>query len=244
MATRPIVPRVDGEGTIGTTLKKWGNGAFKALVLATGAIINKFSIDGTLVSNSDAEVPTVKAVKTYVDTEISDLVIGPATNHNNYVPQWNGANARTLKDGLSVVTTIGETGSDSSVPTEQAVREALASVTVASPSFTTSEAVTAYRVIAVISDLAVHADALQSARVKAVVGIAKNSAAQSELVEVQNTGIMTNQGWMFQANEEVYLASDGTMSQAVSDEWHIVSIGTAVSEHSIFIQIGKPIFIE
>jgi hypothetical protein len=29
-------------------------------------------------------------------------VIGPATNTANYVPQWNGANSKTLKDGLAV----------------------------------------------------------------------------------------------------------------------------------------------
>jgi hypothetical protein len=73
VATRPIVPRIDGEGTVGTTLKKWGSGAFKSLVLATGAIIGKFTIDGTLESNSDEEVPTVQAVKTYVDTAIESF---------------------------------------------------------------------------------------------------------------------------------------------------------------------------
>lgn len=35
--------------------------------LATGAIVNKFSIDGTFAGNSDSSVPTEKAVRTYVD---------------------------------------------------------------------------------------------------------------------------------------------------------------------------------
>ena len=59
--------------------------------------------------------------------EVGD-VIGPSTNSDGYIPQWDGTNTKTLKNGLSVVTTVGETGSDSAIPTEQAVREALAGV--------------------------------------------------------------------------------------------------------------------
>lgn len=44
-----------------------------SLTLATGASINEFSTDGTLVGNADTVVPTEQAVKTYVDTEIADL---------------------------------------------------------------------------------------------------------------------------------------------------------------------------
>lgn len=39
------------------------------LTLLNGTGINEFSIDGTLVGNSDDAVPTEKAVKTYVDTQ-------------------------------------------------------------------------------------------------------------------------------------------------------------------------------
>lgn len=53
-------------------------------------------------------------------------VIGPATNTDGNIPQWNGVNSKTLKDGLGLVTTVGSPGSDSSVPSEQAVREAIA----------------------------------------------------------------------------------------------------------------------
>jgi hypothetical protein len=44
-----------------------------ALGFAQGATINEFSIDGTLAGNSDGVVPTEKAIKTYVDTEIGSL---------------------------------------------------------------------------------------------------------------------------------------------------------------------------
>jgi hypothetical protein len=30
------------------------------------------------------------------------LTIAPATNTADYIPQWNGANSKTLKDGLPV----------------------------------------------------------------------------------------------------------------------------------------------
>lgn len=52
-------------------------------------------------------------------------VLGPASNTDGYVPQWNGADSKLLKNGLSVVTTVGATGADTALPTEQAVREAL-----------------------------------------------------------------------------------------------------------------------
>jgi len=41
-----------------------------------GATINEFSTDGTFADNSDEAVPTEKATKTYVDTEISNAVAG------------------------------------------------------------------------------------------------------------------------------------------------------------------------
>jgi len=41
--------------------------------LKTGTSVSEFSIDGTLAGNSDTAIPTEKAVKTYVDTEISSV---------------------------------------------------------------------------------------------------------------------------------------------------------------------------
>jgi hypothetical protein len=58
----------------------------------------------------------------------SSYVTSPATNTANNIPQWNGANSGTLKDGLLLVTTVGATGADTSIPTEQAVREAITGI--------------------------------------------------------------------------------------------------------------------
>lgn len=49
----------------------------RALKFASGATITEASIDGTLAGNSDAAVPTEKAVKTYVDTAVGGGVLGP-----------------------------------------------------------------------------------------------------------------------------------------------------------------------
>lgn len=53
-------------------------------------------------------------------------VIGPATNTDSYIPQWNGANSKTLKNGVSLTTSISDPGVDTKVPTEKAVVDALA----------------------------------------------------------------------------------------------------------------------
>ena len=52
-----------------------------------------------------------------------DNVTGPATNSDNYIPQWNGANTKTLKNGVELSTdgTMGD-NSDTAVPTEKAVK--------------------------------------------------------------------------------------------------------------------------
>ncbi|WP_420576426.1 tail fiber domain-containing protein [Ekhidna sp.] len=45
------------------------------LGLASGTTVNEISIDGTLSDNSDDALPTEQAVKTYVDTEVSDITL-------------------------------------------------------------------------------------------------------------------------------------------------------------------------
>jgi hypothetical protein len=54
---------------LGSTTEAYINS--NGLTLTSGATITSFSIDGTLAGNSDTEVPTEKAVKTYVDTTLA-----------------------------------------------------------------------------------------------------------------------------------------------------------------------------
>jgi len=62
--------------------------------------IEYLDTDGTLTSNSDTKIASQKATKTYADTK----VIAPASNTADKVPQWNGVDSKTLKDGLTVGT--------------------------------------------------------------------------------------------------------------------------------------------
>ena len=43
------------------------------ITLSAGATVDEFSIDGTLGGNSDSDVPTEKAIKTYVDAQAGGL---------------------------------------------------------------------------------------------------------------------------------------------------------------------------
>ena len=61
-----LYPGQIGDGTPNT-------GEFTTLQLPSGATINEFSIDGTLSGDSDGAIPTEKAVKTYVDAQISGV---------------------------------------------------------------------------------------------------------------------------------------------------------------------------
>lgn len=61
---------------------------------------------------------------------ITGLAIVPATNTDGYIPQWDGADSGTLKNGVELSTdgTLGG-NSDTAVPTEQAVKTYAAPIT-------------------------------------------------------------------------------------------------------------------
>jgi len=59
------------------------DGKFTSLALSIDAYavsINEFSTDGTLIGDSDAAIPTEKAVKTYVDNKISGSILASTDN--------------------------------------------------------------------------------------------------------------------------------------------------------------------
>lgn len=88
------------------------------LALALGAVINEFSIDGTLADNSDAAVPTEKAVKTYADTKttlaavLADAGVADAIakKHDGTIQlAQNGINGSfTTVDGKTVTVVDGQ----------------------------------------------------------------------------------------------------------------------------------------
>ena len=77
---------------------------------------------------SDGNIPSEKAVRTAIAGFGNGNVTGPVSNTDGSIPQWNGANSKTLKDGLPLVTSVGSPGADTNVPTEKAVRTAITAV--------------------------------------------------------------------------------------------------------------------
>jgi hypothetical protein len=98
---------------------------------------SKYKINGVDLSLSDlgtfptATASTVGGIKVGSNLSItsdgtlsstvsgSGDVIGPATNTANYVPQWNGANSKTLKDGVAIgsaANALLQVGSDGKLP--------------------------------------------------------------------------------------------------------------------------------
>jgi hypothetical protein len=88
---------------------------------------SKLNFTGVIVSVIDDPANNATIVNFTTGSGSGD-VSGPATNNADYLPQWNGANSKLLKNGLAVVTTIGNPGADTNIPTEQAVREVIATI--------------------------------------------------------------------------------------------------------------------
>jgi hypothetical protein len=107
-----------------------------------------------LTKGLDGNVLTLESGIPKWDTVGSGDVSGPATNTDNYIPQWNGANSKTLKDGIptsTFQTALGFTAenvankktdltdnSDTFYPSQKAVKTAVdAKADKESPIFTT-----------------------------------------------------------------------------------------------------------
>lgn len=68
-----------------------------SLEFSAGAIISKFSTDGTLGDNSDSAVPTEKAVKNYVDSQVFLVSSGSVTGDGSqlYLAKWVSSSSIT-----------------------------------------------------------------------------------------------------------------------------------------------------
>ena len=62
---------ITGTATVSSTLNVSGLSTLASLKLASGATAAEFSIDGTFAGNSDTAIPTEKAVKAYVDSQVT-----------------------------------------------------------------------------------------------------------------------------------------------------------------------------
>jgi len=74
------------------------------LTLKAGASVNEFSTDGTMSGESDDAVPTEKAVKTYVDSEIQTAI---SSGTDNRLARFDGTGAYVLEESLIVVDDLG-----------------------------------------------------------------------------------------------------------------------------------------
>lgn len=78
-----------------------------------------------IIKDSDAVTRFDRAVNFWGGT---GYVTAPATNTDNYIPQWDGVNSAILKDGLGLATTVDDPGVDTKIPTEKAVRSAISGI--------------------------------------------------------------------------------------------------------------------
>jgi len=100
----------------------------RALVVTTTAayLFQLSGSSGAAESSPDVISPDSNAgTKRWLLVKVVGNTGSPTTNTDGSIPQWNGANTGMLKDGLAVVTTVGDPGVDTSIPTDQAVREAI-----------------------------------------------------------------------------------------------------------------------
>jgi hypothetical protein len=84
-----------------------------------------------VIQSGTATYVTPVELATYFGVGVGN-VTGPVTTTENKIPQWDD-DTKELKDGLTLVTTVRDSGTalDTAVPTEQAVREALSGVATA-----------------------------------------------------------------------------------------------------------------
>ena len=72
-----------------------GSGSTYTLPIASASVLGGIKVGSGLSIDSGTGILTAT-------TGGSGDVLGPVTNTDSYIPQWNGANSKTLKDGLAV----------------------------------------------------------------------------------------------------------------------------------------------
>ena len=117
-----IVSEGDGVSTPSATtagnIPTWGDSSGGSLGagLSVGTSVRA---QGTA---DNTTIPTEAAVRAAIG---DGNVTGPNSTTENKIPQWTGT-GKTLKDGLTLATTVATPGVDTKVPTEKAVRTAIA----------------------------------------------------------------------------------------------------------------------
>jgi len=104
------------------------------------------------------------------------------------------------------------------------------------------ENVNAYQAVAVRSDgLAYKADAGTVADASRFVGVAITSATAGNSIQVQQEGVLVNNGFLFTAGEAVFLGAAGALVQTPNAGAFELPLGVALSSSELAVQIGLPI---
>lgn len=93
---------VDGTSDGGTLIALYDGNSNKSTFYAGDSTVDLSYVFPTTSGSSGQYLKTDGAgVLSWDSPAGAGDVIGPATNTDSYVPQWNGANSKTLKDGLA-----------------------------------------------------------------------------------------------------------------------------------------------
>lgn len=111
------------QGIQGLTGADGDDGAAATIAVGTvTTVANNVPASVTNVGTSAAAIFNFEIPKG-LDGEGSGDVIAPATNTDSYIPQWDGANSKTLKNGLGLDTDLSSvSASDDTVPSAKATK--------------------------------------------------------------------------------------------------------------------------
>lgn len=98
---------------------------------ASGAAVD---LNDMLICVHETDAGTQAAVGAnwcIIQGNLTGVVIGPTSATDGAIAQFDGVTGKLLKAALYLVTTVGAEGADTNLPSEQAVREAIAAITAA-----------------------------------------------------------------------------------------------------------------
>lgn len=82
--------------------------------------------------------------------------------------------------------------------------------------------------------------AMNIAHVNSVIGLAKQTGNNGEVISVLEDELMTNTAWSWTPNKPVFLGLNGTLTQSLSGVAYIQQMGIALSPTQVIIRISQP----
>lgn len=104
-----------------------------------------------------------------------------------------------------------------------------------------SHTMSGHRFVAVNSDGNIVYASIDDVATKNVVGMTLHAASENESLIIQTQGAITHSGWSFVVGN-VYLTTHGNITQSVNNDAEFMcKVGTALSEHTLLINIEESI---